>query len=328
MNANHTLHAVFSQIFYTLDITTTIGGTTDPTPGNHTFVEGTAAWVTAIPDTGSILRFWELDGDNIGSINPISIAMYSNRTLRAVFAYTLTITTTSGGTANPTAGTYTYTYGTAVYVEANPDSGYVFDYWKLDGVDFGSTNPISVEMYTDHALQAVFIGQHDIGIQYLNLSRNLVGQGYNVTITVRVVNEGINDETFNVTVYANTTIIQTKTIALTRGSATDITFTWDTTSFTYSNYTITAVVDTIPGEVDTFDNTFTHDTVQVTIPGDVNGDRMVDSLDIGTLNAHWCPASGTPLWSLGYSLNVDTNDDGYINSLDIGVVNAHWGESW
>jgi hypothetical protein len=66
----------------------------------------------------------------------------------------------------------------------------------------------------------------------------------------------------------------------------------------------------------------------VTIPGDANGDHMVNSLDIGALNAHWSPASGTPPWSLGYSLDFDTNDDGYINSLDIGVVNSHWGQSW
>jgi hypothetical protein len=63
------------------------------------------------------------------------------------------------------------------------------------------------------------------------------------------------------------------------------------------------------------------------LTGDANGDRFVNSLDIGALNARWSPAGGTPAWSLGYSRDVDTNDDGYINSLDMGVVNANWGRS-
>jgi hypothetical protein len=63
------------------------------------------------------------------------------------------------------------------------------------------------------------------------------------------------------------------------------------------------------------------------LTGDANGDRFVNSLDIGALNARWSPAGGTPAWSLGYSRDVDTNDDGYINSLDMGVVNANWGKS-
>jgi len=71
-----------------------------------------------------------------------------------------------------------------------------------------------------------------------------------------------------------------------------------------------------------------HGAIMITIPGDANGDKRVNSLDIGTLNAHWAPASGTPPWSLGYDREVDCNNDGYINSLDIGVVNAHWGQSW
>jgi hypothetical protein len=62
--------------------------------------------------------------------------------------------------------------------------------------------------------------------------------------------------------------------------------------------------------------------------GDANSDHIVNSLDIGAINCHWCPAGGAPPWSLGYNATVDTNDDGYINSLDIGTINANWGNSW
>jgi hypothetical protein len=62
--------------------------------------------------------------------------------------------------------------------------------------------------------------------------------------------------------------------------------------------------------------------------GDANGDRLVNSLDLGTLNGHWAPSGGAPPWSLGYSKDVDCNMDGYINSLDLGVVNGNWGDEY
>jgi hypothetical protein len=58
--------------------------------------------------------------------------------------------------------------------------------------------------------------------------------------------------------------------------------------------------------------------------GDANGDKIVNSLDMGNLNSHWAPSGGAPPWSLGYNRDNDCNDDGYINSLDMGVVNANW----
>jgi parallel beta-helix repeat protein len=70
--------------------------------------------------------------------------------------YTLTITTTVGGTTNPAPGTYTYTANSTVQVTAIPEANYLFDYWKFDGVNVGSANPYSVLMDKNHALKAVF----------------------------------------------------------------------------------------------------------------------------------------------------------------------------
>jgi len=70
--------------------------------------------------------------------------------------YTVTITSTSGGTTYPVPGSYLYNEGTVVPVIAVSDSGYVFDHWTLDGSPVGSTNPINVLMDCDHDLEAVF----------------------------------------------------------------------------------------------------------------------------------------------------------------------------
>jgi len=61
--------------------------------------------------------------------------------------------------------------------------------------------------------------------------------------------------------------------------------------------------------------------------GDANGDRVVNSLDMGGVNGHWSPTGGPFPGSLGYSRDIDCNNDGVINSLDIGVINGNWGRS-
>ena len=71
---------------YSLTITATSGGTTDPIPGIHNYESGTVVSVTAIPDTNYLLDHWELDGVWNYS-NPISVTMNSDHTLHAVFVF-------------------------------------------------------------------------------------------------------------------------------------------------------------------------------------------------------------------------------------------------
>jgi hypothetical protein len=70
--------------------------------------------------------------------------------------YTLTISTTDGGTTEPSPGSYTYPAETSVTVKAIPSSGYAFNHWELDGANVGATNPITVKMDRNHSLHAVF----------------------------------------------------------------------------------------------------------------------------------------------------------------------------
>jgi len=72
---------------YALTITTTVGGTTDPAPGTHTYTANSSVEVTAIPNTDYSFDHWELDTINIGSTNPYTVLMDNNHTLKAVFTY-------------------------------------------------------------------------------------------------------------------------------------------------------------------------------------------------------------------------------------------------
>ena len=70
---------------YTLTITATSGGTTNPPPGTYTYEEDQVATVEAIPNTGYKFDHWELNDTNIGATNPIDITMDANYHLHAVF---------------------------------------------------------------------------------------------------------------------------------------------------------------------------------------------------------------------------------------------------
>lgn len=69
-----------------LVITRTAGGTTIPSPGEHSYSQGSTAEVTAIPDSGYRFDHWELDGSYPGHQNLITVTMDTDHTLHAVFA--------------------------------------------------------------------------------------------------------------------------------------------------------------------------------------------------------------------------------------------------
>jgi len=67
-------------------------------------------------------------------------------------------------------------------------------------------------------------------------------------INVTVENQGDLTETFNMTLYANTTAINQTEITLTSGTSTTITLTWNTTAFAKGNYTISAYATPFQGK--------------------------------------------------------------------------------
>ena len=163
---------------------------------------------------------------------------------------------------------------------------------------------------------------HNIGIQNVTTSKTVVGQGYKVGINAKITNYGANSETFNVTVYVNTTSIATQTLTLRSISSTTVAFTWNTSGFAKGNYTIWAYATPVPGETDTADNTLIDGTVLVTIPGDVNGDRKVRVDDILAVALAFGSNYGDPK----YSPNLDVNSDGKIRVDDVLIAALNFGQ--
>jgi len=143
--------------FWNLTISSTSGGTTDPVPGTYSYDPGTQVAITFIPDSN--YRFIGWTGDvpsGHENDNPVTITMDSDTSLTANFIrqYTLTVAAGTGGTTDPSPGSYTHDLETPVSVRAIPNSGYQFSSWSGDAT--GSSNPINLIMDSDKSITANF----------------------------------------------------------------------------------------------------------------------------------------------------------------------------
>ena len=178
---------------YILEISSAIGGTTDPVPGTYTYPVGTEVIVTATPEEDYHFDHWELDSENAGSQSPIAITMDANHTHHAVFQimeYTLAITSAAGGTTALSAGTHSYIAGTTLNVTALPDLGFSFDCWSLDG-EKRVEDPITIVMDINHTLIPYFVDDipPEIGAPTQEPAENVMAY-QNVTVTVNVTDLG------------------------------------------------------------------------------------------------------------------------------------------
>jgi hypothetical protein len=70
--------------------------------------------------------------------------------------YNLVINPSTNGFTVPAAGTYQYTSGSTVQVQAVPNTGYYLNYWLVNGVNVGAANPYTVNVNRDVTCTAVF----------------------------------------------------------------------------------------------------------------------------------------------------------------------------
>jgi parallel beta-helix repeat protein len=71
---------------YSLTITATVCGTTDPAPGTYAYTVNSTVQVTAIPEASYQFDYWERDSINAGSANPYTVLMDKNYSLKALFS--------------------------------------------------------------------------------------------------------------------------------------------------------------------------------------------------------------------------------------------------
>jgi len=171
------------------------------------------------------------------------------------------------------------------------------------------------------------LGVHDVAVTNTTVCCGATHIHRNVTacINVTVANEGDFTETFDVTVYWNSTHeIQTKNVTLASGDNTTIQFHWNTTNCQeYANYTISAYAHPVLGEIDLADNTYTYGTVLMVHEGDVNGDKKVRVNDVLAVAVAFGSNCGEP----EYDPNCDITCDNKIRVNDVlaAAMQFGWG---
>jgi hypothetical protein len=191
---------------------------------------------------------------------------------------------------------------------------------ELKKAGFQSTmNETEMNVYV---LAGVSSAPPDIAVTRMAPSKTVIGRGYTGTLYVTLENQGNMIETFNVTVFANSTAIRSAQVTLPIVNSTR-SFKWNTTGFACGNYTLSAYAEPILGEIETVDNNYTCGLpVHVGVPGDISGptvgvyDGGTDMRDISHMIGKFNGKPGDPKWVP----NVDVNDDNVINMRDIQIA--------
>jgi hypothetical protein len=170
-------------------------------------------------------------------------------------------------------------------------------------------------------------GSHDVAVTAVTTAKTgcapkpTIGRNQTISINVTVQNQGASAETFNVRTYANATLINTTSVSLAGGASMWYIFTWNTSGFAYGNYTISGVADTVLGETDTVDNTYSNCYIIITIPGDIDGNGHVQLNDLVMLANAYGSTPGTPKWSP----NADIDNNNVVGLSDLVIMAKHYG---
>ncbi len=164
---------------------------------------------------------------------------------------------------------------------------------------------------------------HDIALTSISTTKNVVGEGYTINVSLTVTNQGKHFEVFNMTIYANDTVIGTlESISLEGNGSVTLELRWDTSGFAKGNYTMSAYATILPEEANTTNNSCTDGTVHVGIPGEVTGDHYVGIDDIFEIASHFGEDPGSPGWDGKYDI---TNDE-YVGVDDIFIAASNFGQ--
>jgi len=166
---------------------------------------------------------------------------------------------------------------------------------------------------------------HDVTIITVAPFKTAVGHGYSMFIVVTVGNYGTFSEIFDVTVAANGTAIQTRTISLSSGNSSDLVFAWETATFAKGKYAVSAFALPVPEEIVTSDNSLQAiEAVKVTVPGDISGDFGVGPADFAMLSSAYGSTPSKPNWIP----NADIDNSEKVGPLDFAILSVHYGQRY
>jgi ABC-type transport system substrate-binding protein len=182
---------------------------------------------------------------------------------------------------------------------------------------------ILFDEYTCQVNAGVSVPIHDIAVTEVKPLKTIVGQGFPLSINATIQNNGDFEEAFNVTVYANTTVVAQVEVALANDSSTCVIVIWSTVGSAKGNYVIWAFAWPTLNETETTDNNCTDGIVYVGIPGDVDpADGHVGTDDIFAIASHFGQEQSHPVWNAVY----DIDGDSHVGIGDVFISAVHFGQ--
>lgn len=142
-----------------------------------------------------------------------------------------------------------------------------------------------------------------------------------LTIIVTVQNQGTDTEIATVSVrLIDGPTLASQTASLQSWAALNMTFLLDVKDLTKCQYTCVGDVQVVVLELDTGDNELIDGTIEVRIPGDVNGDQRVNVLDLALFGSAKGKRCGEP----GYLATADFDNDCDVDDTDESILNSHF----
>lgn len=165
---------------------------------------------------------------------------------------------------------------------------------------------------------------HNIAVSKILLGKNIIAEGYGLAMNVTVENTGGYIENFNMTVWANSTEICTRSLTLEEWVACDLNLNISTSGFAHGNYTVVVHVGPVSNETNTTDNTLAAGWVVVSILCDL-APRLgiVDIFDIVTIAVAYGSRPGDNNWNP----NADLYEDNVIDAIDLFIARGQFGKT-
>ncbi len=169
---------------------------------------------------------------------------------------------------------------------------------------------------------------HELAVTSFQVSQMNLFPWYAININVTVANHGDFIENVQLSVQAvgpTTLNIGSSSFFLAGGGSKTVSFNWNATGSAPARYSIVASVPLIPGETvaNGIDNSITLNPFSIYIPGDMDMNGRVDTLDASLILVAYGTRPGDPLWNP----NADLNRDGVVNIIDLGMWGANFGRS-
>jgi hypothetical protein len=154
------------------------GGTVALSPDSGTYSAGTPLVLTAQAAPGYHLTGWRVDSLGRGLVNPLSVAVFRDLAIEALFERDLVgldLASNPGGqvSASPPGGVYVP--GTTVVITATANVGFVFVNWMVDDDEIHGENPLTLTLDRTRTVRATFAPAPPGSTYRLNLTASAGG---------------------------------------------------------------------------------------------------------------------------------------------------------